>query len=191
MSLGRTSSLIVLLAAMCASAAAQPVNYRLDPAHSFVHFEVMHFRTSTIRGRFGPLQGTVTLDRNAGRGEVGVTIDTTTLDTGLKVFDARLREPDLLSTAVYPQAWFVARRFRFEAGQLKEVRGEFTLRGVSQPLSLVAKRFGCHEHPQHKREVCGGDFEGEVMRSEFGMTFGLPFIADRVRLVLQVEGIRE
>jgi polyisoprenoid-binding protein YceI len=182
---------IMLAALLCASAAAQPVSYRLDPAHSFVHFEVMHFRTSTIRGRFGPLQGIVTMDRSAGRGEIGVAIDTTTLDTGLKVFDARLRESDLLATDAHPQAWFVARRFRFDGGQLKEVRGEFTLRGVSQPLSLIATRFGCHEHPQLKREVCGGDFVGQLTRSEFGMTLGLPFVADRVRLVLQVEGIRE
>ena len=167
------------------------MGYRLDPAHSFVHFEVMHFRTSTIRGRFGPLHGTVTLDRSARSGEVGVTIDTRTLDTGLKVFDARLRESDLLATDAYPQAWFVARHFRFEGTQLKEVRGELTLRGVSQPLSLAATRFGCHEHPELKREVCGGDFEAFVIRSEFGMTFGLPFVADRVRLVLQVEGIRD
>ncbi len=183
--------LLALLGLPGAGAAAQPVHYELDPQHSFVHFEVMHFRTSTIRGRFGPLQGSVMLDREARRGEVGVTIDTTSLDTGLKVFDARLREGDLFATGAHPQAWFVARQFRFDGAALKEVRGEFTLRGVSQPLTLVARRFGCHEHPQLKREVCGGDFEGEVTRSEFGMTFGLPFIADRVRLVLQVEGIRQ
>jgi polyisoprenoid-binding protein YceI len=64
---------------------------------------------------------------------------------------------------------------------------------AAQPVSyrLVATRFGCHEHPQLKREVCGGDFVGQLTRSEFGMTLGLPFVADRVRLVLQVEGLRE
>jgi polyisoprenoid-binding protein YceI len=38
--------------------------------------------------------------------------------------------------------------------------------------------------------VCGGDFEGELLRSDFGATFGLPLIANRVRLQVQVEGRR-
>jgi len=110
------------------------------------------------------------------------------VDTGLPVFNARLREADLLASAEYPEAFFVARNFRFEGQILAEVRGEFTLRGVSQPLSLFARRFACRS--DDGGEVCGGDFEGELLRSEFGATYGLPFVADRVRLVVQVEGRR-
>ena len=69
--------------------------------------------------------------------------------------------------------------------------GELTLRDVRQGLELRALRFGCHTHPQLQREVCGGDFEGELMRANFGASFGMPFVADRVRLLVQVEGIRQ
>jgi len=178
----------LLLALAAASAGAQPATYVLDPAHSFVHFEVLHFGTSTTRGRFGPIAGVVTLDRAAGRGEVGLRIPTAGVDTGLPFFNARLREADLLASAEYPEAYFVARNFRFEGQALAEVRGEFTWRGVSQPLSLFARRFACRIDAG--AEVCGGDFEGEILRSEFGITFGLPLVADRVRLVVQVEGRR-
>ena len=37
---------------------------------------------------------------------------------------------------------------------------------------------------------CGGDFEGEILRSEFGPAFGRPFNGERVRLIVQVEGRR-
>ncbi|MBS0442054.1 MAG: polyisoprenoid-binding protein, partial [Proteobacteria bacterium] len=37
----------------------------------------------------------------------------------------------------------------------------------------------------------GGDFEAELRRSDFGMSFGLPLVADRVRLLVQVEAIRD
>jgi polyisoprenoid-binding protein YceI len=178
-----------LALAASAPAQAEPVTYRLDPAHSFVHFEVLHFGTSTARGRFGPVQGTVVLDRRAQRGEVGLVVDTASVDTGLRIFDARLREADLLASADHPKAYFVASRFRFEGDRLAAVRGEFTLRGVSQPLELRARLFGCRS--EGGREVCGGDFEAEVLRSSFGATFGLPFVADRVRIVVQVEGARE
>jgi len=178
----------LLLALAATGAHAQPVTYVLDPAHSFVHFEVLHFGTSTSRGRFGPVAGAVTLDRAAGRGETSLRIATASVNTGLPVFDARLRQADLLASTEHPDAYFVASQFRFDGSRLAEVRGEFTLRGVSQPLSLRARRFACRE--DDGTEVCGGDFEGEILRSEFGATFGLPLVADRVRLVVQVEGRR-
>lgn len=185
---GRLRTIALLLSLAAAGAGAQPATYVLDPARSFVHFEVLHFETSTSRGRFGPVTGEVTLDRAAGRGEVGLRIPTAGVSTGLAVFDARLREADLLASTDFPEAFFVARDFRFDGGRLVEVRGEFTLRGTGRALSLVARRFGCRQ--DGATEVCGGDFEGELLRSDFGATFGLPWVGDRVRLLVQVEGRR-
>ena len=176
---------------MAAQALAAPALYDLDPEHTFVHFEVQHFGASVLRGRLGPVAGTVELDREARRGEVGLRIETRSVDMGIGIFNARMREADLLGVEAFPQAFFVARRFRFdERGALAEVRGEFTFRGISQPLSLMARLFGCRDDKTRGAEVCGGDFEAEVRRSEFGAIFGLPLIGDRVRLRIQVEGVR-
>lgn len=172
------------------AATAQPVVYALDPAHTSVTFEVLHFGTSTTRARFAMVTGDVTLDRSTRRGEMGLRIKTGSVNSGISVFDARLRQADLLATEEHPEAYFVASDFRFEADQLVEVRGEFTLRGKSQPLSLFAKRFACRMDARLQREVCGGDFEGEFLRSSVGATFGLPFVGDSVRLLVQAEGIR-
>lgn len=173
-----------------ASAPAAETAWRLDPTHSFVHFEVLHFGASTLRGRFGPLNGELALDRAAKTGRVQVVVPTAAVSTGLPVLDARLREPDMLSVEAHPQAYFIAERFEFDAqGNISSVRGEFTLRGGSQPLTLKALRFRCYFSPLFRREVCGGDFEGEIVRSSFGITHSLPFVADKVRLLVQVEAI--
>jgi polyisoprenoid-binding protein YceI len=170
-------------------AAAAPEVFDLDPAHTFVHFEVLHFGTSTLRGRIGPVRGEVVLDAASGRGRVGLAIDMRTLDTGFKPLDARLRQADLLDIGQHPQAWFVAERMRFEQGRPVELTGELTLRGTSAPLTLRALRFACIDAPDAGRR-CGGDFEGEVSRSRFGASFGVPLVADRVRLLVQAEGVR-
>lgn len=179
---------MVALALAALPAASAPASYVLDPEHTFVHFEFQHFATSTSRGRFGPLQGEVVLDRAAGRGEVSLRIATASVDTGVPVFNARLRQADLLASEAWPEAYFVARQVRFDGDRVAEVRGEFTLRGTSQPLSLHARRFACRQ--ADGSEICGGDFEGELLRSDFGATFGLPFVGDRVHLRVQVEGRR-
>lgn len=173
--------------ALGAPAAAAPQDFDLDPAHTFVHFEVLHFDTSTLRGRIGPIAGEAWLDAEAGRGRVALRIDMRTLDTGLRLLDARLRRPDLLDVDGHPEAYFVAERFRFESGQPAELTGEFTLRGIGTALTLRALRFACIDSPAGRR--CGGDFEGQVLRSSFGASFGLPLVADRVRLRVQVEGL--
>lgn len=180
-----------LAAAMAGAVRAQPVSYVLEPAHSWVQFELSHFGTSTIRGRLGPATGRVTLDRAAGAGALGITVATGSLSTGLPAFDARIRRADLLAVEQHPQAWFVARSLRFDSEALAEVRGEFTLRGASRALVLRAERFGCYDSPQLQREVCGGDFVGSFRRSDFGMSFGLPFVGDEVTLRVQVEAVRE
>ena len=185
-------ALIGAAAAGPIAAVAAPVAYALDPSHSFVTFEVLHFDTATLRGRVGPLSGEVMLDREAGLGRVQLLIDLARVSTGVPVLDARLREPDMLASAVTPQAFFVAEQLRFDSGGgVATVRGEFTLRGVGQPLQLTAQRFRCYTSPLLRREVCGGDFEAEFSRSSFGITHSLPFVADTVRLKIQVEAIRQ
>lgn len=176
------------LALAVAAAGAQPQRWRLLPDHSWVTFEVLHFGTSTVRGRIGPVQGEITLDPAAQRGDLGLVIDTRQVDTGLKVFDSRIAAPDLLDSAAQPQAFFVASGVRFDGDRVAEVRGEFTLRGVAQPLTLRATRFGCRTNDAGAR-VCGGDFEAEMLRSVHGLTFGLPFVSDRIRLLVQVEAV--
>lgn len=184
--------LIGMAAAACVAAPAAPVAYLLDPSHSFVTFEVLHFDTATLRGRVGPLSGEVMLDREAGLGRVQLVIDLARVNTGVPVLDARLREPDMLASAATPQAFFVAEQVRFDtSGGVATVRGEFTLRGVGQPLQLTAQRFRCYTSPLLRREVCGGDFEAEFKRSSFGISHSLPFVADMVRLKIQVEAIRQ
>ena len=133
--LASTARPVAALAALCAGlwaapVQAAPVAYVLDPENSWVHFELMHFGTSTIRGRLGPATGSVRLDREAGRGEIGVQVPTGSVSTGFALFDRRIREPDLLASATHPQAWFWAlspRRMRAEIAQaqatLRELSG--------------------------------------------------------------------
>ncbi len=196
MSAGRRRRLVATAVAAVLAAAltahAEPVRYRFDPTHTFVTFELLHFGTSTLRGRFGPLQGDVTIDRAQRSGRLQVVIDTATASTGVSMLDARLKEGDMLAVKEHPQAFFVADRFEFDdAGRVSALRGEFTLRGTSLALELKALRFNCYTSPLLRVEVCGGDFEGRFTRSAAGITHSLPFVSDTVRLLVQVEAVRQ
>jgi polyisoprenoid-binding protein YceI len=176
-----------------ASAAASTSRYQIDPTHTFVHWEVLHMGTSTIRGRFDRTSGSVQFDAATARQqlEASISIDTASVNSGVPVLDKLLRGSAMLDTATHPQAYFTARVASFDGKSPREVRGEFTLRGISQPLTLRALRWNCGFNPVFRRQVCGGDFEAFIDRSTFGITHSLPLVADRVRLLIQIEAIAQ
>lgn len=175
-----------------AAAQAQAATYTIEPTHTFVTFEISHFGTSTNRGRFDKKEGTVTLDRAARRGKVELTIDTSSINTGTAAFDKHLKSAEILNTEAQPTARFVGDQFSFNGDKVSEVAGQLTLNGKTHPITLKALNFNCYQHPMLKREVCGGDFEATLVRSQYGVRYGLDWgFPDAVKLVIQVEAVRQ
>lgn len=191
LSFSRLAFAATALSLATAVAHAEPATYSVDPTHTFATFEVKHFGTSTNRGRFDKTSGTVTYDAAAKTGQASITIDTTTINTGTAPFDAHLKSKDFLDAAKFPQATFASSKFVFDGDKLSEVQGTLTLLGKSQPVTLKAIGFGCYENPRLKRQVCGGDFVTTFMRSTFGMTGLLPFVPDEVKMLIQIEAIKQ
>jgi polyisoprenoid-binding protein YceI len=47
-------------------------------------------------------------------------------------------------------------------------------------------------NPMVKREVCGGDFDATIVRSQYGVSYGLNYgFPDNVHLVVQVEAVKQ
>ena len=192
-----TRSVIASVVAAAATLAAvgvahaTPATYAIDTTHTFVTFEAKHFGTSTNRGRFDKKSGTVTLDVAAKTGKVDVTLETGSINTGYAAFESHLKSKDFFNSEAFPTATFVGNKFTFDGDKVTAVAGTLTLLGKSQPVELKANSFGCYQNPMLKREVCGGDFETTIVRSAFGMNYGLPFIPDSVKLVIQIEAVKQ
>ena len=59
-------------------------------------------------------------------------------------------------------------------------------------VTLKASKFNCYQNPMLKREVCGGDFETTIQRSQWGMNWGLNYgFPDNVKLLVQVEAVKQ
>lgn len=189
----KTLLALALVPVLFASAAqAQSATYAIEPTHTFVTFEIDHFGTSTNRGRFDKKEGTVSFDRAGKTGKVDITIDTSSVNTGTAPFDGHLKSADILNVAAHPTARFVSDKFVFEGDKVKEVTGQFTLMGKTHPITLKANKFNCYMSPMIKREVCGGDFEATIKRSQWGASYGINYgFSDDMRLVVQVEAVKQ
>jgi polyisoprenoid-binding protein YceI len=178
-------------AAAASGGPARAATYVVDPTHTFVTYEIDHYGTTTNRGRFGTRAGTVKIDASGAGGQVAVTIDVGSIDTGVNLLDRHLQSKDFFNVAAFPEGRFVADRIEFAGDKVARVPGTLTLLGKSRPVTLEAKRFNCYASPIFTRQVCGGDFEAVILRSDYGIVWGLEFgFADRVRLLVQIEAVR-
>jgi len=189
----KLSLLVAALGFFAAAAHAESATYAIEPSHSFATFEIGHFGTSTNRGRFNKTTGTVTLDKAAKTGALDVTVDTTSLDTGTAAFTKHISSDEILNVAAFPTAHLVANKFVFSAdGKVTEIAGNLTLLGKTNPVVLKAQNYNCYQSPMIKREVCGGDFDTTIVRSQYGVSYGLNYgFPDSMHLVIQVEAVKQ
>jgi polyisoprenoid-binding protein YceI len=171
---------------------AQTATYNVDPTHTFVTFEAKHFGVSTNRGRWDKKEGSISFDKTAKTGKAEITIDMTSINTGTGPFDGHLKSADFFDVANFPSAKFVGTGFKFEGDKVTEVAGELTMRGKTNPVTLKSSSFGCYINQRISREVCGGDFEATIQRSQWGVSFGVAnnMIPDNVKLQIQVEAVK-
>jgi polyisoprenoid-binding protein YceI len=189
--------LAILLTGTLLTAGAAPVfaaadRYTIDPTHTFPSIEFSHMGISVWRGKFNKTSGSIVIDRAARSGAVDVLIDTASINFGLEAMDEKARSEDFFHVAKYPTATYRG-TLKFAGESPKTVDGQFTLMGVTRPVTLTIQLFKCVPHPLTKIELCGADAEGEVNWSEYGMKLSKygEGEAGKVRLRIQVEALKQ
>ncbi len=192
MSLFKTLTLTAsLFVALASHAIAAPVTYQVDPTHTYPRFSYSHFGLSTQLSSFRKTTGTVTFDAKAKTGQADITIDMTTVNTGLADFDEHLRAEDFLDTARYPTATFKSTRVLFDGDKPSSLEGLLTIKGVTKPVTLTVTSFTAMEHPMVKKPAIGANAYTVIKRSEFGAGKYAPFVGDDVRIDIAVEAVAQ
>lgn len=188
--------LLALLAPL--SAMAAPQTYNVDPLHSFPNFTVNHLGMATMHGRFDKMSGKIVLDQAARTGSLEARIATASVSSGdgkradgTRSRDDHLRAADFFNSAEFPEMVYKSTRLNFNGEALESVEGTLTLLGVTKPVKLNVTSFKCGPHPFNKKPMCGANVEGTIKRTDFGMKFGVPAIADDIKLAIGIEAYPE
>lgn len=173
------------------SAFAAPETFSTDASHSQATFEVNHLGFSTQRGHFTKSTGKVTLDLAAKTGSVEFSVDVKSLDMGMEKWTKHVLSDDLLASDKFPAITFKSTKLVFNGDAVVGAEGQFTLHGVTKPLTLAVAGFKCGNHPMNKKTMCGGDITATIKRSDFDVKYGLPAIGDDVKLIVPVEAFKD
>ena len=168
--------------------------WAIDPVHSSINFSVRHLMVSKVRGSFETFSGAVTIAED-GTPSVSATIDVNSINTRNEQRDAHVRSADFFDAEHYPTATFVSTAVRPD-GDDYVVDGDFTLKGVTKPVSLKLEFNGVN--PGMGQGAVAG-FEASVVlnRKDFGIDIDMPLetggavVGDKVTITLEIEALRQ
>ncbi len=182
-----------MLTLVVGSALATAATYEVDPNHTYPSFSADHLGGLSVwRGKFDKSSGTIEYDKDKQTGTVNITVDTSSINFGHEKLNEHAKSPEMFNVQKYPTATYKGTLASFKNGAPTEVQGEFTLLGVTKPLTLHIDQFLCKPNPMSKKETCGADATATFNRKDWGLSFGdaYGFKMD-VKLAIQVEAVRQ
>jgi polyisoprenoid-binding protein YceI len=171
-----------------------PGTYAIDASHSAVEFVVRHLGLSKVRGGFNAFDGVIEIADRPEESMVTVDVALASLDTREPNRDEHLRASDFFDVPNHPTMSFRSTRVT-GSGTDWTVDGDLTLRGVSNPVSLVVTFEGAGRDPWGGHRIAFSA-SGEIVRDRWGMNWnqvletGGLVIGKKVKLELEVEAVR-
>jgi polyisoprenoid-binding protein YceI len=170
--------------------------WNLDPAHSSINFSVRHMVVSKVRGRFATYSGTIRIDdADLTQSVAEVTIDASSIDSGVAERDAHLRSQDFFDVEKFPKLRFRSRRADKLDDSHYRLVGELTIRDVTREVTLDVEYGGRGRDPWGNERV-GFVAKTSLDRKDFGLTWnqvleaGGILVGDRIDIDLDIQGVR-
>jgi polyisoprenoid-binding protein YceI len=167
--------------------------YQLDSNHSQIHFSVRHMVISKVRGQFGQFTADLQLDeQDLTRSTVDVSIATPSIATGVADRDTHLRSADFLDVEHFPTMTFKSKAIEQKGDDRFLVRGDLTIRGVTQSVVLDTELNGRGKDPWGNNKI-GFSARTSLDRKAFGLTWNMVLetggllVADRVDIEIEIE----
>jgi polyisoprenoid-binding protein YceI len=185
----RLALLSGILALAAPLAVAQTSTWVPDKAHSSVDFTILHMGLSNVRGHFGNIGGSITLDEaDISKSKVNVTIDVTTVDTGVSMRDNDLKSENFFDVAKFPTATFESTSVA-KSGNGLTVSGNLTLHGVTKPVVLQVEGPTGPIPGMDKKPHSGFSASTIVSRTAFGLGTKYPssMLGDDVKLNIDLD----
>lgn len=166
-------------------------HYELEKPHTQILFFADHLGFSVSNGRFTKFKGHFALDHSdLSNSSVEVIIDASSVYMGHEKWEAHLKNADFLDVETYPEIRFKSESVELVDEKTANVTGMLSLHGVEKQVVLKVTHNKSGTHPFSGKYVSGFTAETSILRSDFGMTFGLPLLADKVDIKIQAEGLR-
>lgn len=170
--------------------------WNIDASHSIAEFSVKHMMISTVKGRFGTLEGAIEGDEyNPLASSVRASIDVASITTNDDARDTHLRSDDFFSAEKFPKITFASKRVERVDAENYRIVGDLTIRDVTKEIVLSTEFEGQVADPWGNQRA-GFTATTQISRGEFGVNFnglletGGVIVSDKVKITLHIEAVR-
>ena len=171
--------------------------WEIDSSHSSMYFSVRHLVIAKVRGSFARWSGTIQApDGDFSKATVSVTIDASSIDTGVADRDAHLKSPDFLDVAQHPELRFVAKRVEPRSAGEVDVVGDLTIKGTAREVVLRVEQHGQAKDPWGNVRAAF-TAKTSIDRKDFGLAWnqvletGGVMVGDRVDIEAEIEAVKQ
>ena len=159
--------------------------------HAFINFKISHIGFSWLYGTFKDFDGDFSYDpENPEASKVQVKIKTASIDSNHAERDKHLRTADFLNTSKHPESSFVSTKVVSTGEGTADITGDFTLNGITKPVTLKAEFIGAGEDPWGGYRA-GFSGTTELKLADFGINPNLGPAVETVYITLSIEGVRK
>ncbi|QYJ76306.1 YceI family protein [Shewanella sp. FJAT-52076] len=172
---------------------ASAADYVIDTqgAHASINFKVNHLGYSFVVGRFNDFGGEFSFDgKSPEAAKVKVTVNTQSLDSNHAERDKHLKSADFINAGKYPEAVFESTSVKAGSDGTLVIEGNFTLNGVTKPLTIDAVAIGEGSDPWGGYRA-GFTGSTSFALKDYNINYDLGPASTHVTLDLVVEGIRK
>ncbi len=170
-------------------------NYTVDPTHSMIAWRVNHLGFNDYFGLFGQLGGSMTFDpANVAATKLTATVPVSRVVTVDAALTGHLlkpgadgAKPDFFGPNAADAVFTSTKVIPGADGVSAKVEGNLTLNGVTKPATFTAQFVGAGVNFFNKAQTIGFHGESTIKRSDFGLGFFAPLVADEVKLDITID----
>ena len=165
--------------------------YQLDPVHSSAVFRIKHLDVGYVFGMFREVDGSFTFDEaNPAASEFSFSMNTASVFTNHQQRDDHLRSPDFFAAEEHPEMTFQSTSVEETHPGTYRIRGDFTLRGVTQEIEVIADKTGEGQGMRGEERI-GFNTTFAVNRMTHGVDFMPDGLGEHVRVMFSIQGIKQ
>jgi polyisoprenoid-binding protein YceI len=161
----------------------------IDPNHTSATFSVKHLTISTVSGKIGIKDATISIAPDDTLTSAKAELDLSTIDTQVADRDDDLKSDHWFDIAKYPTMTFKSTKITGDKTALTVV-GDLTFHGKTNPVTLTAVYQGSIKDPRGRTHI-GYTATGVVDRSlwNLGPNFPTAVVANEITITIQLEAI--
>ncbi len=164
----------------------------VDVSHSNLGFVARHLMVTKVRGSFEKFDASITVGDSFAdlRGEA--VIDVSSITTNDERRDGHLRSADFFDVDNNPEMRFVSTNVAPVDETHFKVTGDFTIRGITKPLTLDVEYLGLITNPWNQ-QVAALSASAEIDREAWGLTWnqalesGGVLVSRKIQLEIEVQ----